>query len=275
MKTLYITDLDGTLLNSKAELSQVSSVLIEKIIKSGALFSIATARTHATVMNMFRDVPLNCPIVLMNGVTVYSPKEKEIVISHSINEVTAKKIMNIYDKYNQHPLLYFKTKTTPLDILYRELTNDYQRAYVNKRNNFDEKKFYQIHSPADFSGNNLLYMTSLDSYDALKDIHKEICEIEDVCSVFYRDNYTDLYFLETFSKSASKALSALEVKRLIGADKIVAFGDNLNDIPLFEVADECYAVEGASEELKKIATGIIGSNDDDAVARFIFEQIEV
>lgn len=274
MKTLYITDLDGTLLNSEAELSKPSRVLINKIIESGALFSIATARTHATVMNMFKDVSLNCPIVLMNGVTVYSPKDKKIVISHSINERIAKKIMSIYDKYNQHPLLYFSTNTTALDILYKELTNDYQRAYVNKRNYLDEKKFYQIHSPADFSGNNLLYMTSLDSYDILKDIHKEISEIEEVCSVFYRDNYTDLYFLETFSKSASKALSALEVKILTGADKIVAFGDNLNDIPLFEIADECYAVEDSAEELKKIATGIIGSNNDDAVAKFIFGRIE-
>ncbi len=274
MKTLYITDLDGTLLNSKAELSATSAVLIKEIIKSGALFSIATARTHATVMNMFSDIPLKCPIVLMNGVTIYSPTKKEIVKSHSINEATAKRIMTVYDKYNQHPLLYFRTNTTALNILYKELTNDHQKAYVNKRNNFDEKKFFQIYSPADFSGNNLLYMTSLDSYDVLKDIHREICEIEDVCSVFYRDNYTDLYFLETFSKSASKALSALEVKNLVGADKIVAFGDNLNDIPLFEIADECYAVEEASEELKKIATGVIGSNDDDAVARFIFERTE-
>ena len=53
---------------------------------------------------------------------------------------------------------------------------------------------------------------------------------------------------------------------------MIAFGDNLNDIPLFEVADECYAVSNAEEKLKSIATGVIGSNDEDAVAKFIFDR---
>ena len=52
-------------------------------------------------------------------------------------------------------------------------------------------------------------------------------------------------------------------------DKIIAFGDNLNDIPLFEIADECYAVSNAEDELKAIATGIIASNEEDAVAEFM------
>ena len=57
-------------------------------------------------------------------------------------------------------------------------------------------------------------------------------------------------------------------------DKIVAFGDNLNDIPLFEIADECYAVSNSAEELKKIATGVIGSNDEDAVAEFLLNRFK-
>ena len=69
--------------------------------------------------------------------------------------------------------------------------------------------------------------------------------------------------------SISKGTAATEIKKLTGADKIIAFGDNLNDIPLFLVADECYAVSNAHEELKKLATAVIGSNDEDAGAEFI------
>ena len=54
-----------------------------------------------------------------------------------------------------------------------------------------------------------------------------------------------MYFLEIISKVVSKGSAAKQVKELIGADKMVAFGDNLNDIPLFEAADECYAVGNA------------------------------
>ena len=90
--------------------------------------------------------------------------------------------------------------------------------------------------------------------------------------MFYKDNYSDLYFLEIISKTVSKASGALEVKEIVGADKMVAFGDNLNDIPLFEIADESYAVSNAEDKLKKIATGVIGCNDDDSVAEYILAQ---
>ena len=56
---------------------------------------------------------------------------------------------------------------------------------------------------------------------------------------------------------------------MLGCDKLVVFGDNINDIPMFEVADECYATENAVPELKAIATGIISTNDDDGVAHWI------
>ena len=92
--------------------------------------------------------------------------------------------------------------------------------------------------------------------------------------MFYRDTYSDCYFLEIISSEVSKATGALQVKSLAGVDRIVAFGDNLNDIPLFEIADECYAVSNAEPELKAIATGVIGSNDENAVAEFIYERFK-
>ncbi|MDR2687937.1 MAG: HAD family hydrolase, partial [Oscillospiraceae bacterium] len=57
-----------------------------------------------------------------------------------------------------------------------------------------------------------------------------------------------------------------------GYEKIVGFGDNLNDIPLFRACDETYAVANAKEELKAMATGVIGSNAQDGVVRFLMEK---
>ena len=59
------------------------------------------------------------------------------------------------------------------------------------------------------------------------------------------------------------------MKRLWNCDKVVSFGDAINDIPMFEISDECYAVENAVEELKALATGIIDSNDNDGVAKWL------
>ncbi len=78
--------------------------------------------------------------------------------------------------------------------------------------------------------------------------------------------------MEIIPKHVSKAKAILQVKELLNVDYVVAFGDGMNDIEMFEVADECYAVENAVGELKKIATGIIGSNEEDGVARWLQER---
>ena len=52
-------------------------------------------------------------------------------------------------------------------------------------------------------------------------------------------------------------------------NNLVVFGDGKNDIDMFELADESYAVQNAHEELKKYATAIISSNDEDAVAHWL------
>jgi hydroxymethylpyrimidine pyrophosphatase-like HAD family hydrolase len=90
----------------------------------------------------------------------------------------------------------------------------------------------------------------------------------------YKDIYSDdLWYLEVFSETASKYNAVQYLRKHCGFDKIVGFGDNLNDIPLFAACDECYAVANAKPEVKEIATGIIGSNNADGVARWLDENV--
>lgn len=270
MKTLYITDLDGTFLTSKGEISEKSEKIIKELISDGALFSVATARTKATVLDMFKNVRLNTPIALMNGVSVFDTSKNKAVINHAIDKKIAAEILKVYKKFNKHPMLYID-KGDYLEIHYTEIDNIHQQEYISDRKNKKLKKFvnvddYNLDGPDD-----LLYIVSFDKPDELAPIYNEITEFTSVFSNFYSDNYTDCNFLETMNGSISKGTAAAEIKKLTGADKIIAFGDNLNDIPLLEAADEAYAVSNAHDEVKKMATGVIKSNNDDAVAEFIYE----
>lgn len=268
MKTLYITDLDGTFLNSKAEISRRTAEIINDLTHSGVLFSVATARTYATVTEMFRGILLPCPLVLMNGVTIYDPVRNKILKSNPIPEELADRIISAFRKHGVEPMLYFQNEEV-LDICYCDIANEYQRDYVNQRINCKTKRFIKCDAPVAINGRKLVYIVSLDYKDKLQAIYDEIAHIPKARAMFYKDTYTDCYFLEIISSDVSKATGAMQVKELLGIDKIVAFGDNLNDIPLFEAADEAYAVSNAEYELKQIATGVIGSNDEDAVAEFI------
>ena len=75
--------------------------------------------------------------------------------------------------------------------------------------------------------------------------------------------------------SASKSHAAAQLKAQLGCDRLVVFGDGKNDIDMFQIADESYAVENAAPELKAVATGVIGSNNDDAVAKWLLANAQI
>ena len=56
---------------------------------------------------------------------------------------------------------------------------------------------------------------------------------------------------------------------------MISFGDAVNDIPMFEISDECYAVSNAADELKAVATAVIDSNEDDGVAKWLAANVRI
>ena len=73
---------------------------------------------------------------------------------------------------------------------------------------------------------------------------------------------------------ATKAHGIRKLCALRGYDRVVSFGDAVNDLRMFDASDECYAVENAVPELKAAATGVIQSNEADGVAKWLEENWE-
>lgn len=59
------------------------------------------------------------------------------------------------------------------------------------------------------------------------------------------------------------------LKEKLGAEKLTVFGDNLNDLPMFDIADTAVAVANAHDAVCEAADIRIGPNTDDSVARYI------
>jgi hydroxymethylpyrimidine pyrophosphatase-like HAD family hydrolase len=86
--------------------------------------------------------------------------------------------------------------------------------------------------------------------------------------------YSGRQWLEIMPAAASKANAILMLKEKLGCDRVVCFGDGKNDISMFSICDEKYAVANAVDELKAMATAVIGSNNQDGVARWLAENAE-
>ena len=271
MKTLYISDLDGTLLNNKSKITSHTADLLNRISDNGVLFTVATARTLSTTVPILSGLRLKCPLVLMNGVCLFDPVKKKTILTHGIDHKTGRRIEDIFHKYGKYPLVYFE-KNSKMRVEYQKLTTQSQKDYVGLRQQFYHKDFIQVDDFSFYGDNNFIYVVTLDKKEEIDPIYREICSMQELDCNFYMDTYSGEYFLEISTKGVSKASGALWVKEKMNADRLVAFGDNMNDLALFQIADESYATSNACEELKSAATGVIGSNEEDAVAEYIFKR---
>lgn len=142
MKTLYLTDLDGTFLNNEAKVSERSAEIINYLTEKGVRFTLATARTYSSVIPMFRGVKLELPLVLMNGVCIYDPKEHKTVSSVPIDDAAGEQLIKIFDSFQKTPMLYFE-KDNELTVEYIHLNNDAERRYVSHRSELFQKALHR------------------------------------------------------------------------------------------------------------------------------------
>lgn len=273
MKKLYISDMDGTLLKSDGTLSEYSKQKINDFYNRDILFSVATARSSISVADFLKDVRLNAPIVLMNGVFVYDFENKKAVKYYEIEEKAFLSVVKMFEKYLFHPNLFLYGEDGEMYIELVQTDNEIMEWFYNTRSKKLGNRFNRVDDLAVVpKGQHPVYFSYFAPYEQLLPFKKEIDGIEGVSYAFYKDSYSDLWLIEIYSAEASKARGAVDVKKITGADFVVGFGDNLNDILLLENVDMPIAVENAVPELKKIAKKIIGDCDSDSVVKYIEEQ---
>lgn len=269
MKLLYISDLDGTLLNNNAVLSKETIDGLNRLTEKGVNFSVATARTNATVVQMLKDVNINIPVILMNGVTIYDIKKKEYIITESISQSGKRTLLDAVKTYIGAGFVYC-IDNNQLATYYEKADSPAAKAFIEERERIYGKKFTKVESFEECISKNIVYYSIDDKKEKLEKAYNELKKCEDLHIEFYRDIYnTDHWYLEVCACTASKKNAVNKLRKLLDAEKIISFGDNLNDIPMFEASDEAYAVANAKDEVKRAATGVIDSNVNNGVVKYI------
>jgi len=269
-KTLYVTDLDGTLLNSNKELSPMTRKTVNSFIADGGYFTVATARTAASASIILAGLDLSLPAVLMNGAVFYDFKHKKYIRTETIAETEA---CTIADTIKQHGIsgFMFAVRNNTLVTYYENLKTQHMKEYYAERVRRYYKSFEKVedfrHTAA---GNDVIYFTMTDEYDALSGLYNELVNVAGIDMAFYKDVYSDnLWYLEIYSINASKYNAVSYLRSYYGFDRVVGYGDNLNDIPFLKACDEFYAVSNAVDELKALSTAVIDSNLNDGVAKHL------
>jgi len=264
MRKLYVSDLDGTLLRSDQATSDYTNQVINTLVDKGMLFSYATARSLITAKKVTMGIQAKIPLIVYNGAFVIDNVTEEILIANYFDDTVFTLLDDLFNN-NIYPVVYSYIKGSEKFSFVPELCTKGMNKFIESRNG--DGRTNAVSSLAELKLGNVFYITCIDDSEKLKPLYNKYKDTYHC--VFQTDIYTKDKWLEIMPIEASKSNAIKQLQTMLGCEKLIAFGDGINDIDMFQIADESYAVANAHEELKKHATAVISSNDEDGVAKWL------
>ncbi len=267
MKTLYVSDLDGTLLSRNSRLTDEAAERLNRMIRQGLSFTYATARSILSAGPIVSNLELRLPVITYNGTFVIDPVTKKTIFSSAFTNAELALLIELMRKFRLSPIVYSYIDGIEKVSWQRGTENEGMAFYLNSRKG--DPRMRGVASPDALFEGNVFHFTCIGEQEELSPFYERVID-EGCCqAVFQQELYRKEYWCELMPKEATKASALLKLKEKLGYEKVVVFGDAKNDIPMFLAADEAYAVENAVPELKENASGIIGSNEEDGVVNWL------
>ena len=276
METIFISDLDGTLVNNEAELSEYSLTNLKSLIADGLPFTVASARSIVSIQQMLKGLHLPLPVISFNGAYLSDLETGKHKIINSINSDAANSIFECFPRHNCVP--YISTYTGIEErVYYNSVINEGMQWYLEERIARKDPRFRRTENLRNSLSEQVVCMTLIDRKEVLDDLEKELLEKHgDHIEVHnFENQYSPgWYWLTIHDVRASKDQAIQTLKEFCGIEKskVVVFGDNKNDLKMFQKANHAVAVKNATNEIKSHAHEIIGSNQDDSVVNYLLDK---
>lgn len=249
---LLITDMDGTLLNDNKEISKENLDAIEYFQKNGGKFTVATGRMVSAVETYCNKMNLDLPAIIHNGGKIYDYKNKKTIVEHFIEDERKEVIKRIKKDWCNIGIEVFSDEVV---YIYNtcDLTKRYEKYKYNVVYDFPEeiwdKKWVKV-----------LLIGSEEELDLLEDVYKE--QYDDGTAFRSGANFFDVV-----SNGISKGLALEELvdKYNIDKSKVIAVGDNMNDIEMVNSAAYGFYIKGGAERALENAKLLAPTNNEHAI----------
>ncbi|WP_430787703.1 Cof-type HAD-IIB family hydrolase [Virgibacillus flavescens] len=266
---LIALDLDGTLLTDNKEISERTKRTVLKAMDAGHIVVIATGRPHRASINYYHKLGLDTPMVNFNGALIHHPTDHKWDALHNPMPIrTALKIIDACYDMNVHNILaevkddvYLDQYNEKIINIFQSTQNDPPFTIGSLKNQLKEDPTSLLIHPKEENIQEIR--------DHLNEFHAELIE--------HRKWGAPWNIIEIVKKGMNKAVGLQKVAHYfdIPQDRIIAFGDEDNDLEMIEYAGVGVAMGNAIDELKSVAKHVTHTNEEDGIGIFLEEYLKL
>lgn len=261
-KKILVLDIDGTLVNSKKEITPRTRKAIIDIQEAGHIVALASGRPYPGMRDYAKEIGLEYYggyALSFNGGIVISCKTGETIYSKCVDRAYVKPIYDFARKYNLGMVTYQGEKVVTGTRI------DEYMEYEARLNNMELVSVDDFESYVDFDMIKCLLTAPVDVAEKMEQMLADILKPD--LNVFR----SEPYFIEVTNKDVDKAASLDNLIRIIGVpwENTICCGDGFNDLSMVSYAKVGVAMDNAQEVVKEHADFITDSCDDDGLVKVI------
>jgi 5-amino-6-(5-phospho-D-ribitylamino)uracil phosphatase len=271
---LFVSDLDGTLADREARLSPFTRSRLRALLEAGLPFTVASARSVHTLAPILEGLPLRLPVVEFNGAFITDLKTRTPLVCHALEPHVAEATIRAALAQGVPP--FVSTFSRGQQHLYPPLVlaNAGIAWYDASRRAARDVRLRGACDPLKLLEQPIVCLSLIGQRERLAPLAQALAsEFAGLTHcLLYENAYQPGWFWLTLQSAfASKAhgLRALAEGAGVALAQTTVFGDEVNDIPMFELAGRGVAVENAIDDLKRIAHEVIGPHHSDSVVRYL------
>lgn len=255
-----VSDMDGTLINSKRQISRENLESIKYFINNGGKFTVATGRMEASVRCFLDILDLNLPAILHNGSKIYDYSNEKTMYEYFIEEERKECIKKVFEN---RPDIGIEIFCDEVVYIYR------QCEYTKRYNKYSYDVVYNV--PEYVWNKPWIKVLLIGDEDVL-----DLFELE------YKSKYdrgqcvrSGANYLDVIGNGTSKGNSLSKLVKLYNLDKekLISVGDNMNDLEMIKISRFGFILKNAKKRVIENTSLIAPSNDENPI-EYVIKYVE-
>jgi len=268
---LVVFDLDGTLLNQASMISDYTSETLQLLTERDIAYTVATGRTLHGARGILDGHRFRLPQAYKNGVMIWHPESKHFSSGATLTRVELENVVRACLTQGVTPFVFTLDEDNGSTVYHPPRLTDIDRELSRSVRIEEPLKVRALDElPSDATITHVNSIGDGEAIDAVLRIVKDEPHLVAYSGIAVEG--MQWRWLDVHHSDASKGGAIETMKRLLGVERVICFGDSDNDLSMFEAADESYAPANANDRIKSAATAVIGHHDDEGIAHFLRER---